>query len=406
MATTSFLILIFHLLNPSLVQGGFGDTGKYSAQIKAISVQEKKALIPDYLISLAKELKCKDMKSCNDIFSKMIKKELLKFLDLVDKKVDMKKAPKSFKDSIDKLKAVVKKAKEKAKEEARTKAEKMAKEKAKKETEEKAKLVAQQTKNPCPVVREVQFEPIPSLPQPTKLCFGNYGTSTIEEKPVKMVLFPKKSLQLPQYAFKKSVKCPSSQVAAVKADASGVECVDPGKSKFEFTYDFCPAGFVMIPRPEDADSPKFCFGFLSQISAYVIWPYNLSSSTYAAIPEAELGVNQQCDYSSGFSRSLDKGAKTIQCQYNDLLFDVENPDAEKKAIEGYRLPNRYSIVFPMPNLDGKSTSPPHPDQGSAAVVCAQSTYATSTFYKARVQICRQFTGAASGGQHCYGGFCW
>lgn len=338
----------------------------FSAQVNAISVQEKKALIPDYLVPLAKELKCKDMKACNDIFSKMIKKELLKFLDLVDKKVNMKKAPKSFKDSIDKLKTVV----EKAKKEAKAKAEKIAKEKA-----AKSATANTQTKNPCPVIREVQFEPIPALPQPTKLCFGANGTSTIEGVSVKMVLAPKKSLQLPQYFFKTSISCSKGQVTAIKADASGLECVAPGASKYQFTYNYCPSGFELIPRPENDEKPKFCFGHLPIINSYVIWIYNAPSSTYAGLPESEFGINRKCSYSEGWVRAIDKKATAIECQY------------KKDAL--YSLPDRYSVIFPLPTLDGSTTSTPHLDQGSAAGECFKGVYG-KPFQKAKTQICRLF----------------
>lgn len=334
--------------------------------------QTKGDPVPGYMKGLAKALKCQKMKDCQNTISEMIKKDLTKFLSLVDKNVDLKKTPQSFKDLIKKLKSSLEKIKQ------------AAKEKSKEKSKEEVK------KNPCPLIKEVQFEPIPALPEATKACFGANGTSTIDGQQIKLLLFLKQSLKLPQYAFKKSVNCPAGQVTAVKADASGIECVNPGTSKFEFTYNFCPKGFMMIPRPEEADGPKFCFGFLNNIGAYVIWPYNVASSTYAAIPESEFGVNQKCDYTNNILRSMDKEVKTIQCKHKDLLFDIDNPNENKKVIEGYKLPNRYSIVFPIPNLDGQLASPPHPDQGSAAVTCFQGTYATSTFYKARVQICRLF----------------
>ncbi len=334
------------------------------AQVKA------SALIPDFLVPLAKELKCKDMKACQEVMSKMIKKEVLKFLDLVNKKVDMKKAPKSFKDSIDKLKAVVKKAKE----DARVRAEKAAKEKAAKKAA-KPSPSAMQATNPCPIIREVQFEPIPALPQPTKLCFGANGTSTIEGVLVKMVLAPKKSLQLPQYFFRTNMNCPLGQVTAIKADASGMECVAPGTSKYQFTYNYCPSGFELIPRPKDNESPKFCFGHLPIINSYIIWIYNAPSSTYAGLPESEFGTNKKCSYSEGMVRVIDKKATKIEC---DFKAEASDP-----------LPDRYSVMFPLPTLDGSTTSTPHADQGSAAGECFKGAYG-KPFQKAKTQICRLF----------------
>ena len=386
-----FIICLFVAYQQVSVVSGYHR--RYTAQVKAIPVPEKKApkakakeaeytagLVPDYLIPLSKILKCAKMKDCQEAMSKMVETDVTKFLELVDKNVDLKKSPKSFKDSIDKLRAAVNKAIQQAKDKAKAVAEKQAKEKTAKAAKEaerakQAPVAAAPTKNPCPIVREVQFEPIPPLPQPTKLCFGANGTSTIEEVVVKMVLAPKKSLQLPQYFFRTSIDCSSGQTAAVKPDGSGLECVSPGASQYEFTYNYCPSGFQLIPKPEDGEKPKFCFGHLPILNAYVVWIYNAPSSSYAGLPESEFGVNKQCAYSEGWARVIDKTAASIECDY------------KTKAL--YPLPNRYSVIFPMPTLDGSTTSTPHADQGSAAVECFKGAYG-KPFNKVKTHICRLF----------------
>ena len=343
---------------------------KSTVSVKAV-VKDTTDLVPSYLIPLSKILKCNKMKSCQEAMSKMVKSDVSKFLELVDKNVDFKKAPKSFKDSIDKLKAAVKKAIQQAKDKAKAATEKAAKEK----TVKSPPSVAPQATNPCPIIREVQFEPIPALPQPTKLCFGANGTSTIEGVSVKMVLAPKKSLQLPQYFFGTNMDCPVGQVTAIKNDASGLECVAPGTSKYEFTYNYCPSGFKLIPRPKDDENPKFCLGHLAIINSYIMWTYNAPSSTYAGLPESEFGTNKKCAYSEGMARVIDKKATKIECDFRAEAIDL--------------LPDRYSVMFPLPTLDGSTTSTPHLDQGSAAGECFKGAYG-KPFQKAKTQICRLF----------------
>ena len=354
--------------------------------------------IPAYLKKLAGQLKCKTNKDCQSKLGEMTKKDPKKLLGLINKYVDLKKTPKDFVKLIDLLKKEVEKLNKAAQKSKATVAKK---------TEQKpatpkpitatppspaAKTIAPAAppKNPCPTVDEKQWQPIPPLPAPTKLCFGKKGD-------IDLVLAPKVSPVLPPYYFKKTPPvCAGDQVLAIKQDASGTECVAPGASPFIFKYDFCPPGIFMIPRPEDGDKPKSCFGFLPFISAFALWPYNAASSGYASIPETAKGENVRCDYTRE-ARALSLDGEDIRCKLKELVKDLYDPNDTKTKFEGYELSDRYSVVFPAPNIySSTGTYATFEDQGQMATMCSQGKYAMSnkTFGRLTYEICKLFVGAS------------
>lgn len=373
----------------------------YTAQTVAVvksspTVAKGPRPVPSYLKNLAQEIKCTSFDDCQKKSTEMIKKDVVGFVALVDKYVNLKKAPADFIKVIETLRKQIKEALAAAKKAAEKKAQEAQSKKNKPAVIAPAPAPVLAT-NPCPTIEEKQWQPIPALPQPTKFCFGKRGD-------YHYLLAPSKSPQFPQYYFKTSLNCAADQEGAVKDDGSGVACVAKGTSAFAFNPNYCDPGFVMVPQPEYGEKPANCIGFLSAVNAFAMWPFGAPSSSYAGIPETELGLNIRCSYSEGYVRSLNLKGTAIECKYKDLTKDLANANDTKTKFEGYRLPDRYSMIFPLPPLNGSTTSTPLADQGAAAAVCYRGDY-KAPFLKLKSQLCKQFTGGVStspaGG---YGGY--
>lgn len=360
----------------------------YREQIAQTS--ETMNAIPNYLEKLAKKMACKTFSDCKKAITSMIKEDPVKWVGLVDNNVDLKKAPKDFTSLVEKIKKEIAKAKDQVAKQKADKAKKLVEQKAKEEAaKKKVQTQVSTAKNPCPIIDEVQWLPIPPLPQATKLCFGKRGTDYY-------ILAPSKSPQFPPYYFKtSSPKCAEGESLAVKQDASGIECSTADKNPFTFTWDYCPSDFVLVPRPEDDEKPKHCFGFLQVVGVWVIWPFNAASSSYAGLPETEFGTNVICDYPSNYVRAMDLKGTTIKCLHKDDAKDISNKNDTKVKFTGYRLSDHYSLVFPLPNIFSTTSSVKFfEDQGAVATMCAQSKYAmwNKTFAKLTYQICKRFSG--------------
>ena len=363
------------------------NNNEYSAAVKKvvakkeITKKKSKDPVPGYLKKFAEAIKCQTGKECTDAIIKMAKENVEKLSELLNKFVPADKIPKELKDLIKKLKSLKVITAKKTVSQPPLAQPAPAK-------------VSEPLKNPCPTIDDVQWQPIPSLPAPTKICFGKKKSGDITYD---FVISSGKSPALPQYYFKTSLPdCPDGQQAAIKKDASGIECAVPGEGVFTFTYNYCPIGDIMIPRPEKGDKPTHCLGLIEELNTFAMWPYNADASGYAGRPETELGKNIRCD-ASREDRVLTDNGKDIICQFKGEAKDLLDPNDKKTEFKGYKLPSRYSMIYPMPNLGG--SGPEHLDQGDAASRCARSytyEYDTTkygsakkpTFSKLKSQICK------------------